>query len=93
MPTDINPVITIGAYRVPPEKILYSGLSPEFPGLWQINIRMPKNGELLAPLPGPKVPILVQMRDVPSNIGGTNTPGVDRQLTVPNDLITTVALK
>lgn len=93
VPTDVNPVITIGAYRVPPEKILYSGMSPQFPGLWQINIRMPKNGELLAPLPGPKVPILVQMRDVPSNIGGTPTPGVDRQLTVPNDLITTVALK
>ncbi len=93
VPTDVNPVITIGAYRVPPEKILYSGLSPEFPGLWQINIRMPKNGEPFAPLPGPKVPILVQMRDVPSNIGGTANPGVDRQLTVPNDLITTVALK
>ena len=93
VPTDVNPVITIGAYRVPPEKILYSGLSPQFPGLWQINIRMPKNGEPFAPLPGPKVPILVQMRDVPSNIGGTATPGVDRQLTVPNDLITTIALK
>jgi uncharacterized protein (TIGR03437 family) len=93
VPTDINPVITIGAYRVPPEKILYSGLSPQFPGLWQINIRMPRNGELNAPLPGPRVSILVQMRDVPSNIGGTTTIGQDRQLTVPNGLITTIAMK
>ncbi len=100
--TPVKPVITIGGtYRVPPEKLLYSGLSPQFPGLWQINIRMPKNGEAGAPLPGLRVPILVQMNDVPSNIGGTGVSLVngnwvvnnDRQLTVPNGLVTTIATK
>ena len=92
--TRLSPVVTIGGtYRVPPSKLLYSGVSPEFPGLWQINIQMPKNGEAGAPLPGARVPILVQMDDQPSNIGGTNVIGQDRQLTVPNGLITTISTK
>jgi uncharacterized protein (TIGR03437 family) len=92
--TAIKPFINIGGtYTVPPEKILYSGVSPEFPGLWQINIRTPKNGEPGAPLPSAKVPIIVRMIDVPSNIGGTNVAGTDRQLNVPNGLVTTIALK
>ncbi len=92
--TDVKPDIIIGGtYRVPPEKILYSGLSPEFPGLWQINVRMPKNGEAGAPVPGPKVSILVRMRDIPSNIGGTGTLGLDQLLQVTNGLVTTIATK
>lgn len=92
--TRLTPFVTIGGtYRVPPSKLLYSGVSPEFPGLWQINIQMPKNGEAGAPLPGARIPILVQMDDQPSNIGGTNVIGQDRQLTVPNGLITTIATK
>jgi uncharacterized protein (TIGR03437 family) len=100
--TALKPVITIGGtYRVPPSKLLYSGLSPQFPGLWQINIRMPKNGEAGAPVPGLRVPILLQMDDVPSNIGGQGVSLIngnwvvnpDRQLTVPSGLITTVATK
>ncbi|MEO5925757.1 MAG: hypothetical protein ABIR70_18205 [Bryobacteraceae bacterium] len=99
-----NLAITInGTYKVPPEKILYSGLSPDFPGLWQINIRMPKNGEAGAPVPGPRIAILVQMNDVPSNIGGQGVSLVngnwfvnpDRYLLLggANSLITTIALK
>jgi uncharacterized protein (TIGR03437 family) len=97
--TDLKPVIIIGgSYTVPPEKILYSGLSPQFPGLWQINIRTPKNGEPGAPLPGPKVPIIVRMRDIASNVGGTTAtngfPGLDQLLQVSgNQLITTIAMK
>jgi uncharacterized protein (TIGR03437 family) len=102
IPTVLKPVITIGGtYKVPADKLLYSGLSPQFPGLWQINIRMPKNGEPGVPLPGPKVPILLQMDDVPSNIGGQSVSLIngnwvvnpDRQLTVPNGLVTTIATK
>ena len=93
--TDVKPVITISAYTVPPANILYSGLSPEFPGLWQINFLLPKNGEPGAPLPTAKIPIVVRMRDVPSNIGGTggNPPGPDRLLQVTNDLVTTISMK
>lgn len=88
-----RPVITIGGlYKVPPEKILYSGLSG-FPGLWQINIRMPKNGEPFAPAPNAKTIILVQMEDQPSNIG-FGSLGVDRYLQASgNGLITTIATK
>ena len=82
-----------GTYTVPNDKILYSGLSPQYPGLWQINIRMPKNGEVGAPAPGNTVPIIIRMRDVPSNIGGTSSIGTDQLLQVTNGLITTVATK
>ncbi|MEI9815028.1 MAG: hypothetical protein WDO18_21330 [Acidobacteriota bacterium] len=75
-PTDVNPVITVLAHRVPPERVLYSGLSPEFPGLWQINFRLPKTGDVNNPVPNTKVPIIVQMRDIPSNVIGTD--GNDR---------------
>ncbi|MFM2123906.1 MAG: hypothetical protein RL328_357 [Acidobacteriota bacterium] len=92
--TDVKPVINIGGtYTVPNDKILYSGLSPQYPGLWQINIRMPKNGEVGAPAPGNTIPIIIRMRDVPSNIGGTSSMGTDQLLQVTNGLITTIAFK
>jgi uncharacterized protein (TIGR03437 family) len=89
--TDVKPRINIGNYTVPDDKILYSGLSPEFPALWQINIRMPKNGEPNAPAPSPNYPILVQMRDVPSNVGLRYSDG--ELMTVGNQRITTIAIK
>jgi uncharacterized protein (TIGR03437 family) len=86
--------VIIGGVILSPDKILYSGLNPALPGLWQINIRMPKNGDPGgAPLPGNAVPIVVQLDDVASNIGGTAQLGVDQQLTVTNGLITTLALR
>ncbi len=92
--TDVKPVIIIGGtYTVPDSKILYSGLSPQFPGLWQINIRMPQNGETGAPAPSNTLPIIVRMRDIPSNIGPTSQLGLDQFMNVPNGQITTLAFK
>ena len=92
--TEVDITQTLGGtYTVPNDKILYSGLSPQYPGLWQINIRMPKNGEVGAPAPGNTIPIIIRMRDVPSNIGGTSSIGTDQLLQVTNGLITTVATK
>ena len=45
--------------QLPDSDVLYSGLNPYFPGLWQINIRIPKGDG--APL-GPNVPIQVIYR-------------------------------
>jgi uncharacterized protein (TIGR03437 family) len=93
-PTDVKPVVNIGGITLPPDFVEYSGMNPVLPGLWQINIRIPKTGDLPAtPLPGDRVPILVTLKDKPSNVGGTQTLGVDQQFTVPNGLITTIAIK
>jgi uncharacterized protein (TIGR03437 family) len=94
IPTDIKPVITIGGITLDPKNIEYSGMNPVLPGLWQINIRLPKLGDPGgAPLPGDRVFILLTMRDKPSNVGGTTTLGVDQTLTLVNGLITTIAIK
>ena len=42
--------------------IQYSGLSPNYPGLWQINLRIP-----MATAPGAPAVILVYLDSVPSN--------------------------
>ena len=62
-------------------------------GLWQINIRMPQNGETGAPAPSNTLPIIVRMRDIPSNIGPTSQLGLDQFMNVPNGQITTLAFK
>ena len=55
------PQVFLGPQRkqLPDSDVLYSGLNPYFPGLWQINIRIPKGDG--APL-GPNVPIQVIYR-------------------------------
>jgi uncharacterized protein (TIGR03437 family) len=40
------------------ENVQFSGLSPQFPGVWQINVRIPKNTG-----PGAQVPLLIRMND------------------------------
>ncbi len=94
--TDVNPVIYVQAYQVPPDKILYSGLSPQFPGLWQINFILPKTGDKNAPVPGSRIPIIVTMRDIPSNVIGVDggTVRVEDQFVPLNDTrITSIAIK
>lgn len=91
-----KPEIYVQAHKVPADRVLYSGVSPEFPGLWQINFTLPKTGDLLAPVPGTRIPITVRMRDIPSNIigidGGTNR--IEDQFVPINDSrITTIAIK
>jgi uncharacterized protein (TIGR03437 family) len=41
------------------ENVQFSGLSPEFPGLWQINVRIPKITG-----PGAQIPIFIVMNNV-----------------------------
>jgi uncharacterized protein (TIGR03437 family) len=95
-PTDVNPVIFVQAHQVPPERVLYSGLSPEFPGLWQINFILPKTGDKNAPVPGTRIPIIVTMRDIPSNVLGTDGGAFvssDRFVPANDVAITSIAIK
>jgi uncharacterized protein (TIGR03437 family) len=88
--TPTTPTIILNAQPLPPANILYSGVSPQFPGLWQINIRIPDVGAG-GPAPGNNS-IIVIMNDQPSNIVGTSTIGTDRQAVVGGG-ITTIAVK
>jgi uncharacterized protein (TIGR03437 family) len=90
--TPITPTVYIGAT---PGKVLYSGLSPQYPGLWQIDVQVPAGT-----IGTGKLPVVVQMGDYTSNVGGTNStipgatvgePGSDIPLTLPNNNITTMA--
>ncbi|HEY6344645.1 MAG TPA: hypothetical protein VIY49_24385 [Bryobacteraceae bacterium] len=58
--------------------IQYSGVSPQYPGLWQVNVQVPSNVP-----PGNNVPVLVLMSpyDLASNCVGSNAnvgPGADQ---------------
>jgi uncharacterized protein (TIGR03437 family) len=48
------------------ENVQFSGLSPQFPGLWQINVRIPKNTG-----PGAQVPLFIVMNNYYSQTGPT----------------------
>jgi uncharacterized protein (TIGR03437 family) len=41
------------------DTVQFSGLSPQFPGVWQINVRIPKNTG-----PGAQVPLFIVMNNV-----------------------------
>jgi uncharacterized protein (TIGR03437 family) len=43
------------------DTVQFSGLSPQFPGVWQINVRIPKNTG-----PGAQVPLYIMMNNVTS---------------------------
>lgn len=55
--------VLIGTDFVADSDILYSGLAPGLIGVWQINVRIPDRVA-----PGNAVPVVVQLRDVNSNI-------------------------
>jgi uncharacterized protein (TIGR03437 family) len=87
--TPVQPKVFING--LPATNIQYSGVSPQFPGLWQINVQVPSTTA-----PGSTISVLVTMYDYPSNYGGTSGtggPGPDRQLTVANALVPTIAVK
>jgi uncharacterized protein (TIGR03437 family) len=57
------PQILLGASAtsfVPASDVLYSGLSPLFPGIWQINLTIPANA------PTGSVPIKIFQNSIPS---------------------------
>ena len=75
--------VVLNAKILAAENILYSGVSPEFPGLWQINIRIPDVASG-GPAPGYNS-VVVVYNDQRSNYIGTSTIGQDRQMQ-PNEL-------
>jgi uncharacterized protein (TIGR03437 family) len=48
------------------ENVQFSGLSPQFPGVWQINVRIPKSTG-----PGAQIPIFIVMNNVTSPSAAT----------------------
>jgi uncharacterized protein (TIGR03437 family) len=89
IPTNSLPTVYIGGVQA---QILYSGLSPQYPGLWQIDAVVPA-----VTLPASNTSVVVMLDGYQSNIGGTagsnGGPGADVTLTVPSGLITTMATK
>jgi uncharacterized protein (TIGR03437 family) len=86
-PTPVQPKVFINALLA--TDIQYSGVSPQFPGEWQINVRIPTTVP-----PGNNMSIVVTMYDYASNYGGTSAtggPGPDRPLT--GNLVPTIAVK
>ena len=71
--------------------IQYSGVSPQYPDLGQINAPVPTTVP-----PGP-ASVIVPMNDDPGNCGGANAcgggPGYDQELTPQSGLISTIAVK
>ena len=56
---------------VPPNPVQFSGLSPQFPGVWQINVRVPGVTDVTGP-----VPLVISVNSVGSNVAsitGYNT--------------------
>ena len=61
-PTPETPRVLIGTRFA---DVLYSGLAPGFVGLWQVNVRVPKETA-----PGPSVPVAILYRDILSDFVG-----------------------
>jgi uncharacterized protein (TIGR03437 family) len=61
---DANTRVIVGTDFVPAENISYSGLAPGFPGLWQINVKIPDSV-----LPNAQVPVVVVVNSISSNSG------------------------
>ena len=59
------------------ENVQFSGLSPQFPGVWQINVRIPKNTG-----GGTQVPLVVVMNNYTSQTG--QSAGYDTTIAVKN---------
>ena len=89
IPTHSLPTVFIGGVSA---QVLFSGLSPQYPGLWQIDAVVPSTT-----LPAINTSVVVMLDGYQSNVGGTaganGGPGPDVLLTVPTGLITTLATK
>jgi hypothetical protein len=81
-----------------PLTVVGSAMSPQYPGLWQVNVRIPANTPPSSASPIP-IYIEVSLDSVPSNIGGNSqsftngAPGPDVQLTGANGLLTYIYVK
>lgn len=65
--TDIKPDVLLGTAFLDPKNITYSGVAPQYPGMWQINITIPSNSVA----PGPN-DLVVRVSSIPSNVGPAN---------------------
>ena len=54
--TSVRPQIKIGNVTVPDNMVLFSGLVPQFAGLYQINVTIPNGVQ-----PTNQVPVVIQM--------------------------------
>jgi len=76
--------------------VVGSAMSPQFPGVWQVNVVVPAGTTSSTISP---VSVVVILDDNQSNIGGTTSfygngsPEPDQPLTVANGLITTIYVK
>ncbi len=61
VPTPFKPVVILNSRVVDEADVVYSGLAPNFVGVWQVNIRIPD----FVPS-GDAIPLAVIMQDVPS---------------------------
>jgi uncharacterized protein (TIGR03437 family) len=74
---DPKPQVIVNVARVPDENVAYSGLSPDYPGLWQLNVKIPDSTP-----PGNTIQVVVVHRGIPSN-----------DTTSPGRIVTTIAVK
>jgi uncharacterized protein (TIGR03437 family) len=72
-----------GGDFVSDDHIIFSGLSTEYPGLWQVSVRIPDTV-----IPDSARQVVVQMLSVPSNVVGTEQDGVNRPF-----IVTTIAVR
>ncbi|MGI8988549.1 MAG: hypothetical protein ACR2I2_03055 [Bryobacteraceae bacterium] len=72
VPTSQNPQVIIGTGFVPPENVTYSGLAPGFPGVWQVNVKIP---DTVAPTTsGTPTQVVMVLNSIPSGGGGLGRP-------------------
>lgn len=69
--TGSQPVVYIGGSQ---GKVLYSGLAPGYPGLWQINVQIPASSDLknLTGFPAGTFPVQVNYQGLLSNVPANN---------------------
>lgn len=82
--TLLTPTVFIGGAQA---TVQFSGLSPQYPGLWQLNVQIPLN------TPPGNASIVVQMDVYASNVIGTSDPNRDQKIAANNPLIPMIAVK
>jgi uncharacterized protein (TIGR03437 family) len=77
VPLPQKPRVLMGTQFVRDDDVLYAGLAPGLPGVWQLNVRVPE----FVP-PSAAVPVVVLVNDIPSNLD-----------TAGRRIVTTIAVK
>ncbi len=75
--TPDKPRVIVNIAEVPPENVTYSGLNPFFPGLWQVNVKIPDSTP-----PANAIQLVIIHKNIPSNY--PQNPGL---------IVTTIAVK